>query len=169
MKQSIVFFRTKLGNQILGVEYGSLGGDARRLLAMIDGKVTVDDIVRKVPYSVQVQLDQIFAQLLSAGLIRVKAVAEEVAPRPGDDVDDAVITQKLKKVTPTKNVEQYSQGIDQQAKQIMELEYQLADVRSRLSVSRDRQRELENTCQKLEQQVAAYEVGNRQEVTAQVP
>ncbi|MGC2165628.1 MAG: cyclic nucleotide-binding domain-containing protein [Gallionella sp.] len=163
MKQSIVFFRTKLGNQILGVEYGSLGGDARRVLAMIDGKTTVDEIIGKVPHSVQVLLDQIYARLLSAGLIRVKAVhAEEVVSKTSDDIEDAIITQKLAKVTQSQNIAKYSQGVDPQAKQIMELEFQLADVRARLSASGEHQRKLEKTCQKLEQQVAEYEQSNDQ-------
>jgi CRP-like cAMP-binding protein len=157
MKQTIVFFRTKLGNQILGVEYGSLGGDARRVLAMIDGRSTVREIMRKVPHSVQVQLDQIFTQLLSSGLIRVKANPASADVVVSRDDDDGVITQKLEKVEPAKVIDSYSESVDPKAKQILELEFELADVRERLSVSRVRQHELEQTCQKLEQRVAEYE------------
>src|SRR3989304_1999458 len=73
MSKSTIFMRTELGNQLLGVPYGNISGDARRLIALIDGSTSIEGIEEKVPLSVQVQLDAIFAQLLSERLIAEKA------------------------------------------------------------------------------------------------
>src|SRR3972149_3031664 len=73
MNKSKIFIRTDFGNKLLGVPYGNISGDARRLLALIDGSNSIEGIEEKVPLSVQVQLDAIFAELLTERLIAEKA------------------------------------------------------------------------------------------------
>ena len=80
MNQSTIFVRTGLGSALLDVPYGNISGDARRLLALIDGDTNVGGLVEKVPLSVQVQLDGIFAQLLSGQLIEEKTGSDIASP-----------------------------------------------------------------------------------------
>src|SRR4030067_3116013 len=72
MNKSTIFVRTDLGSKLLDAPYGNISGDARRLMALIDGSTSIEGIEEKVPLSVQAQLDAIFAELLSGRLIAEK-------------------------------------------------------------------------------------------------
>ena len=158
MTQSTIYVRTDQGDALLGVPYGDISGDARRLLELIDGSASVDDLAEKVPPSVRVNLDEIFTHLLSENLIAESAGAAypsaQQHPRSetGEPYDRTVKLRTSEAVLPsdaaTENIRR------------MELERELAEVKSQLAATRARQKEVEAVCRRLEQQVATYEKGN---------
>jgi CRP-like cAMP-binding protein len=156
MNKKSIFVRTSLGNALLEVPYGNISGDARRLLALIDGTTSVEGIVEKVPHSVQVELDGIFAQLLSAQLIEVRAgsaVTPDSFVHAGQEE-----YQKTVQINPPPKVDApVSSDAGPETKRRIELERELAEVRSQLAETKARQLEVEAVCRNLEQQVAAFE------------
>ena len=162
MSKSTIFMRTELGNQLLGVPYGNISGDARRLMALIDGSTSIEGIEEKVPLSVQVQLDAIFAQLLSERLIAEKAgtgsdfISVSSGYTANEDVRLPVGPQSIED-GPVSN------RAGKESKRRIELEHELAEVRSQLAATKARQKEVEAVCHRLEQQVAAFEQGGHRE------
>lgn len=151
MNQSKIFIRTGLGNALLDVPYGNISGDARRLLALIDGDTSVYGIVEKVPYSVRVQLDGIFAQLLSGQLIEEKTGSDSASHSQEE-------YQKTVQINPQSKADRpVASKAEPEAMRRIELERELAEVRSQLAATKARQHEVEAVCHSLEQQVAAFE------------
>jgi hypothetical protein len=143
---------------MLGVPYGNISGDARRLLALIDGSASVDTLTGKVPLSVQVQLDKIFAQLLSEHLIAEKAVAGNgVASESSGDAGQEQYQKTIPVRPRPKEARPASNEAETESKRRIELEHELAEVRSQLAATKARQKEVEAVCRRLEQQVAAFE------------
>ncbi|MGC2048197.1 MAG: cyclic nucleotide-binding domain-containing protein [Gallionella sp.] len=128
------------------------------MLELIDGGTSVDAINDKVPPSVQIQLDEIFAQLLSEHVIEEKAVTDSgvAAERFGYAGQEKY--QKTIPVRPrSKEVRTESNEVGAESKRGIELEHELAEVRSQLAATKARQIEVEAVCRRLEQQVAAFE------------
>jgi len=156
MIKSTIYIRTDQGNAMLSVPYGSISGDARRLLALIDGSTSVHAITDKVPLSVQIQLDEIFTQLLAGHLIAEKAVAVSgVASESSGDADQEEYQQTIPIGPRSKEARPASS--ETESKRRIELEHELAEVRSQLAATKARQQEVEAVCRRLEQQVAAFE------------
>lgn len=162
MNKSIIFVRTDLGDKLLHSPYGNISGDARRLMALIDGSTSIEVIEEKVPLSVQAQLDAIFAELLSGRLIAEKAgtgsdsASESYGYTPKEEFRFPVGPQSIED-GPVSN------EAGKESKRRIELEHELAEVRSQLAATRARQKEVEAVCHRLEQQVAAFEQGRHRE------
>lgn len=155
MNQSKVYVRTGLGSALLDNPGGNVSGDARRLMALIDGSASVENIVEKVPLSVQVQLDAIFAQLLSEHLIVEKiSSSNDIATEGSASQEDYQKTLQIGRPA--------SNEIEKESKRRIELEHELAEVRTQLAATRARQKEVEADCHRLEQQVAAFEQERRE-------
>lgn len=158
MIKSRIYIRTDQGNELLGVPFGNISGDARRLLALIDGSTSVYAITDKVPLSVQIQLADIFAQLLSEHLIVEKAVTDSgVASERTGYADQEEFQQTLPVGPRSKATRPVSNEAGTESKRRVELEHELAEVRSQLAATKARQKEVEADCRRLEQQVAAFE------------
>jgi len=158
MNKSRIFIRTDLGTALLDVPYGNISGDARRLLALIDGSASVGDIVEKVPHSVQIQLDAIFAQLLSEQLIEEKTGSGS-APESPVHADQEKYQKTVQINPPSKADRPVSSEAESETRRRIELEHELAEVRSQLAATKARQKLVEEDCHRLEQQVAAFEQG----------
>ena len=164
MIRSTIYFRTDEGNALLGVPYGNISGDARRLLELIDGSASVDAIAGKVPLSVQVQLGDIFAQLLSENLIAEKSPVDRGVASQNSTYADEEKYQKTVPVRPEPaQAVLVSNEVESESKRRIELENELAEVRLQLAATKARQQEVESVCRRLEQQVAAYEQGKHAE------
>jgi hypothetical protein len=158
MIKSKIYIRTDQGDALLSIPYGSISGDARRLLALIDGSTSVDAIADKVPLSVQIQLDEIFAQLLAGHLIEELAVIDSrVASESSGYADQEKYQQTIPVGPRSKKVRPVSNEAETESKRRIELEHELAEVRSQLAATKARQKEVEAVCRRLEQQVAAFE------------
>ncbi|MEO8333219.1 MAG: cyclic nucleotide-binding domain-containing protein [Gallionella sp.] len=151
MNKSKVYIRTELGDSLLGVPYGNVSGDAKRLLALIDGSSSVEAITEKVPLSVQVQLETIFAQLLTEGLIAEKAGYAD------QEAYQQAYQQTVKLGFQSKADDHAPNEVETENRRRIDLERELAEVRTQLSESKARQREVEAVCRRLEQKVSAFE------------
>jgi CRP-like cAMP-binding protein len=162
MNKSIIFVMTDLGSKLLHSPYGNISGDARRLMALIDGSTSIEGIEEKVPLSVQAQLDAIFAELLSGRLI-----AEKIEAGNDSASGSSGYTPKEEFRFPVgpQSIEDgpVSNEAGKESKRRIELEHELAEVRSQLAATRARQKEVEAVCHRLEQQVAAFEQGSHRE------
>lgn len=160
MNRSKVFVRTGLGDELLGVPYGNISGDARRLLALIDGSASVRNIAEKIPLSVQVQLDAILAQLLSEQLIEERSGGGRGITSQSPAHADREEYQQTLRINPqSKAGSPVSKQAESGTGRRNELERELAEVRSQLAATRARQKEVEAVCHRLELQVAAFEQG----------
>jgi len=169
MIKSTIYIRTDQGNALLGVPYGNISGDARRLLELIDGGASVDAITGKVPLSVQVQLDEIFTQLLSEHLIVEKAVTGSgVAAENSGNADQEEYQQTMPMGPRSKEVKPVPNEAETESKRRIELEHELAEVRSQLAATKARQKEVEAVCRRLEQQVASFEQGKQREMAENI-
>jgi len=158
MIKSKIYIRTDQGDALLSIPYGNISGDARRLLALIDGSTSVDAITEKVPLSVQIQLDEIFAQLLAGHLIEEIAVIDSrVASQSSGYADQEKYQQTIPVGPRSKKARPVSNEAETESKRRIELEHELAEVRSQLAATKERQKEVEVVCRRLEQQVAAFE------------
>lgn len=155
MNQSKIFTRTSLGHELLGVPYGKISGDARRVLALIDGRCSVGDILAKVPLSVQVQMEAIFEELLSAQLIAVKVRGD------GDIVSNSswfYPKEEIQQILPAEPRPGPGLSIAndgwKESRRSIELEQELAEVRAQLEETKRKQKEIEDICRQQEQQLA---------------
>ncbi|HEY0665714.1 MAG TPA: cyclic nucleotide-binding domain-containing protein [Gallionella sp.] len=134
MSNNRVFARTRLGNELLDDPKGRISGDELLLIAMIDGKTSIDGIAQKVPPSVRVNLDAIFAHLLSAKFIEDSHAFESPAEQDGKGQKDRAAKEKSG----------------------AELEAELAGVRAQLEAARAKQKEIEVGFHKLRLRVSTY-------------
>ena len=155
MDKSKIFDRTALGNALLSVQYGKISGDARRVLALVDGGVSIAAIFEKVPHSVRIHLNDIFSQLLSDGLIKeiVKAV-DDLAEVHRSVVQDQQVVLSAKQSEEGKRM---ARAVEKESKRRIELEHELEEVQSQLEATKTRQQAVEAVCRKLKQQIAAFE------------
>ena len=158
MTKSTIYIRTDQGNTLLGVPYGNISGDARRLLELIDGITSVDAITDKVPPSVQIRLGEIFAQLLAKELIAEQTVTDRAsAPEGSGYANREHHLQTLQMSPQSREAKQLPDDAGKENRRRVELEQELAEVRAQLDATRARQKEVEAVCRRLEQQVADFE------------
>jgi len=162
MTKSTIYVRTDQGNTLLGVPYGNVSGDARRLLELIDGGTSVEAIIDKVPPSVQIRLDEIFAQLLAEDLIAEKPLTDYAAAPEVSGYANQEQYQQTLQITPRPmEAEPPPNDAEKESRRRIELEQELAEVRAQLDATRARQREVEAVCRKLERQVTDFEQGKQ--------
>ncbi len=153
-----IFKRTGLGEDVLGNPGGRLRGDEERLLALIDGRVSVEDICIKVPLSVQLVLDEMFARLISAHFIaeagssRKKSqtgltygVPKGVQSEPNQQIDRDFDEDKLVSVR-----------LEVEVERRIELERELAGVRAELAAMVVREQRINTSCLELRQKIASH-------------
>ena len=150
MIKTSIFTRTSLGNEALDNPDGTLRGDEKRLLALIDGHVSFDDICGKVPLSVRLSLDEIFTRLVSARL--VAKVDRPVDGSPATVQDGKILRADLK----ADENELGSARLELERERRIELERELAEVRVELSAMTAREARIKASCDKLRQQVTDY-------------
>ncbi|MEQ1555499.1 MAG: hypothetical protein ABL915_01700, partial [Gallionella sp.] len=80
MSESKVYARTEIGNAELAKGNGKIAGDEKRLMLLIDGASSVEDIGKKVPPSVRKHIDDVFGLLLRARFIVEVGRVEVLAP-----------------------------------------------------------------------------------------
>jgi len=154
MDKSKVFDRTALGNALLSVQYGKIRGDAKRILALIDGNTSIGAIFEKVPHSVRIHLNDIFSQLLSEGMIKEKVKTLDERTNSTENKDHK---QKAVLITQQSEESRIARVIEKESKRRIELEHELAEVQSQLEATKVRQQEVEAVCRKLQKQVAGFE------------
>lgn len=138
MSNNRVFARTRLGNELLDDPKGRISGDELLLIALVDGKNSIDAIAQKIPPSVRVHLDVIFARLSSAKIIEETHVATDEIPveaAPKQDQPPAA---------------------QPEAKSMAALESELASTRALLEAARAKQKEIEVGFHKLRLRVSTY-------------
>jgi len=146
MSKASIFTRTSLGNGALDDPYGTLRGDEKRLLALIDGRVSFDDICDKVPLSVRPSLDDIFTRLVSARLIA--KVERPVDKLPAETHGQAGLNAEANELSVVRLALERERRI--------ELERELAELRVELSAMTAREARVNASCDMLRQQVAEY-------------
>ncbi len=80
MSESKIYARTEIGDAELSKGNGRIAGDEKRLMLLVDGKTSVDDISRKVPPSVRKNVDDVFSLMLRANFIKEVGKVEVLAP-----------------------------------------------------------------------------------------
>lgn len=73
MDKKTVFVRTASGENEVSGKGGSLSGDLKRALFLVDDKSTFDEILKRAAPSLRAVLPDMFAQLLAGGHVRDKA------------------------------------------------------------------------------------------------
>jgi len=68
MSESKIYARTEIGNAELTKSNGKIAGDEKRLMLLVDGASSVEDIGKKVPPSVRKHIDDVFGLLLRGEL-----------------------------------------------------------------------------------------------------
>jgi hypothetical protein len=144
MSNNRVFARTKLGNELLDNPKGRISGDELLLIALIDGQTSIDGISQKIPPSVRVHLDAIFARLSSAKIIEEISAAQTESPAPAAENKDE------------KPAVQQPGAAAAKGKSIAELDSELASTRALLEAARAKQKEIEVGFHKLRLRVSAY-------------
>ena len=149
MSKDRIFARTKLGNDLLEDPKGRISGDELLMMALIDGRTSIEGIAKKVPPSVQVHLDAIFTRLLSAEIIEVvgSAASDSASGNP---------EQVAGMATPQPASQQPGDGDAAANRRCAELEQELANVRVQLEATRARQKEVEVGFHKLRLRISAY-------------
>ena len=165
MDKSKFFSRTALGNALLAVQYGKISGDARRVLALIDGSASIGAIFEKVPHSVRSHLNDIFSQLLSKGMIveQGKAASNIVEKASGNQQREK-LQQAVLPDQQSERDERMVKAVEKESMRRIKLEQELAETQSQLEATRVRQQEIEAVCKKLNQQVAAFEQDKREKL-----
>ena len=135
MSNNRVFARTRLGNELLDDPKGRISGDELLLIALVDGKTSIDGIAQKIPPSVRVHLDAIFARLSSANIIEDTHAAQPETPVEAVPIQDQP---------------------QPEAKSIAALESELASARAQLEAARAKQKEIEVGFHKLRLRVSTY-------------
>lgn len=69
MSESKIYVRTKAGEAELELSQGTVAGDEKRVMLLVDGKSSVTDIIKKIPPSVGRHVGEILHQLLVDRLI----------------------------------------------------------------------------------------------------
>lgn len=155
MSKTGIFIRTSLGNAALDNPNGRLSGDEKRLMALIDGRTSLAEVGKKVPLSVRVQLEEIFARLSSARLIAETG-------KPGIDGPSETSEASQPVVPADQRSDEDSLALAELEREIewrIELEQELVEVRAELSAMTARQKKIDASCDKLKQQVADYTKG----------
>ncbi|MGZ8257365.1 MAG: cyclic nucleotide-binding domain-containing protein [Gallionella sp.] len=80
MSESKIYARTEIGDTELTKGNGKIAGDEKRLMLLVDGKTSVEDIAKKVPPSVRKHIDDVFVLLLRARFIKEVGKVEILAP-----------------------------------------------------------------------------------------
>ena len=80
MSESKIYARTEAGNAELTMGNGKIAGDEKRLMLLVDGKASVEDIGKKVPPSVRKHIDEVFELLRKAQFIKEVGKVEILAP-----------------------------------------------------------------------------------------
>jgi len=80
MSESKIYARTEIGNAELTIGNGKIAGDEKRLMLLVDGKASVEDIGKKVPPSVRKHIDEVFELLRKAQFIKEVGKVEIIAP-----------------------------------------------------------------------------------------
>lgn len=85
MSQYKIYARTAAGDAELEKAKGRIAGDDKRVMLLIDGKSSEDDIGKKIPPSVHKRIDEIFARLLAEDFIVAigTVIAEPQVKRSG--------------------------------------------------------------------------------------
>lgn len=128
-------------------------------MGLIDGSATIAEIAAKVPPSVRVKLDEMFARLLSYGVIEEK-----------DGAAFGAVLKQPKQAAGEKPRQNMPAGRDENGpavddaeienKRRLELEQELLEVRAKLEATIARQKKVEEDYHKLTQQVSAYVQGD---------
>jgi len=151
MSRDRIFARTKQGNDLLDNPKGRISGDELLLIALIDGHTSIEGITKKVPPSVRVHLDAIFARLLSSGIIEYAASTASDSPSwNAEQVADAGSAPAMP-ASP-----QPGDAAEAASQRCAELEQELANVRAQLEVTRAREKDVEVGFHKLRLRVSAY-------------
>ncbi|OGS96363.1 MAG: hypothetical protein A3H31_05440 [Gallionellales bacterium RIFCSPLOWO2_02_FULL_57_47] len=160
MNKATIFIITGLGKALLNNPQGRITGDARLLMGLIDGSASVAEIAEKVPPSVRVKLDEIFARLLSYGVIEEKAGAGfgPVLKQPKQVAKEKIQQTMPAGQRPNEGVPAFDDA-EIENRRRFELEKELLEVRSKLEVTIARQKKAEEDYLKLTQQVSAYVQG----------
>ncbi|MBI5429340.1 MAG: cyclic nucleotide-binding domain-containing protein [Nitrosomonadales bacterium] len=150
MSNKKIYSRTKLGDSVLEDPQGIISGDELLLMALIDGRTSVEGIASKVPPSVRAHLDGIFARLLSAQIIEVTGDAGFGSASENSDLVAAFETSL------SMPARQPAGGDAEASRRCTELELELAGVRGKLDAAKARQKEVEAGFHKLKLRVSAY-------------
>lgn len=137
MSKDTIYARTQQGNDLLDNPKGRISGDEMLLLALIDGKTSIEGIVKKVPPSVRGHLDAVFSRLLSAGIIMESGRAE-------------IGSAELSTVAVTTSAEGSAKA------SCAGVEQELEEVRTQLAATKARQKDVEVGFHKLRLRISAY-------------
>ncbi len=185
MNEATIYVRTNLANNELQNPKGSIAGDEKRLLLLVDGKTNVEAIGKKVPPSVRAQLEEVFKRLTSSRFI----VEVSVAPAPSVPEASPANVKTPARIShvEVQNILNTSQKLNKnmmllaevEIERRMELEQDLAEVNSKCETLQSRLNEAEaqksaisdqyetlNQYETLKQQVLIYKQGMQSKVLA---
>lgn len=181
MNEATIYVRTNLANTELQNPKGSIAGDEKRLLLLVDGKTNVEAIGKKVPPSVRAQLEEVFKRLTQAKfIVEVSATSAAVSKVPDATPANVKTPARISHVE-VQNILNTSQKLNKnmmllaevEIERRMELEQDLAEVNSKCETLQSRLNEAEaqknaisDQYETLKQQVLVYKQGMQSKVLA---
>ncbi|MDH2918429.1 MAG: cyclic nucleotide-binding domain-containing protein [Sideroxydans sp.] len=166
MSESKIYARTEAGNTELTMGNGKIAGDEKRLMLLVDGKASVEDIGKKVPPSVRKHIDEVFELLRKAHFIKEVGKVEILAPlkHPSrvapEKVQEAMLTsQKF-------NVDMLALA-EIEIERRMELEQELEIAQTQLAQANQQLATVTASYNTLKEQVTLYKQGMEAKLAAQ--
>jgi Cyclic nucleotide-binding domain len=171
MSQSKIYARTATGNTELESGNGKIAGDEKRMMLLVDGKSSVEEIAKKVPPSVRKHIDDVFLLLARAKFIvevgKVEAAKTEVlAPMKHPT---RVAPEKIKEAMLTSqkfNVDMLALA-EIEIERRMELEQDLAIAQAQLLAANQERKVVAASYATLKEQVTLYKQGMESKLAAQ--
>lgn len=174
MNEATIYARTNLANTELQNPKGSIAGDEKRLLLLVDGKTNVEAIGKKVPPSVRVQLEEVFKRLTQSKFIVEVSAAHEATP-PNVKTPARISHAEVQNILNTSQKLNKNMMLlaEVEIERRMELEQDLAEVNSKCETLQSRLNEAEaqknaisDQYETLKQQVLVYKQGMQSKVLA---
>ncbi|MEQ1556289.1 MAG: cyclic nucleotide-binding domain-containing protein [Gallionella sp.] len=166
MSESKIYARTETGNAELTMGNGKIAGDEKRLMLLVDGKSSVEDIGKKVPPSVRKHIDEVFELLRKAQFIKEVGKVEIIAPLKHptrvapEKVQEAMLTsQKF-------NVDMLALA-EIEIERRMELEQELEIAQTQLGQTNQQLSTVTASYNTLKEQVTLYKQGMEAKLAAQ--
>ncbi len=166
MSESKIYARTETGNAELTMGNGKIAGDEKRLMLLVDGKSSVEDIGKKVPPSVRKHIDEVFELLRKAQFIKEVGKVEIIAPLKHPTRVAPEKVQEAMQTSQKFNVDMLALA-EIEIERRMELEQELEIAQTQLGQTNQQLSTVTASYNTLKEQVTLYKQGMEAKLAAQ--